>query len=172
MDTNINSGVDGEIESWALATTQTHVGNAALEALLLATFGSRNGIGVVGGRPFNTLDNVGHAAASVASENLDGLDMGLLCNTEFLACNRARAVSSVAVAIFVGIALRDGLAPGGAAFEVDVVDVGTGIDDIGSYTLTAIGRVEVLGSLLVRQDRQVRYDRQTLLKVEKVSPSR
>lgn len=48
------------------------------------------------------------------------------------------------VAILIGITLWDRLAPASSAFEVDVVGVGAGINDIGSYALTTLGCVEIL----------------------------
>lgn len=148
MDTGLDSSVDSEIKSRALSTTQTHVSNATLETLLLSIFGGGNSLSVVVGGPFDTLDDIRHATTSVASENLDGLDMSLLCNTEFLACNSAGAVSSVTVAILISITLRNGLSPAGSAFEIDVVNVGTSVNNIGGYAFTTIGCVEVLNSWL------------------------
>ena len=40
------------------------------------------------------------------------------------------AVSTVAVAILVDIVLRNSLAPGRAALELDVLGVDTGVDDV------------------------------------------
>ena len=48
------------------------------------------------------------------------------------------------VAILISIAVGDGLAPVGAALEVDVLVVGSGVDDVDVNTLTTVGRVEVL----------------------------
>jgi hypothetical protein len=45
-------------------------------------------------------------------------------------------VSSVTVAILVDVILGDGLSPTGAALELDVVDVYTGVDDEGGDTLS------------------------------------
>jgi len=70
--------------------------------------------------------------------------VGLLGNTVLLASDGTRAVSAVAVAVLVLITRRDGLAPRGTALEVDVVNVGSGVDNVDIDTLTAVGRVEVL----------------------------
>lgn len=70
--------------------------------------------------------------------------MRLLGNAVFLASNGARAMSPVSVAILVSIVLRDGLAPGRASLEVDVVDVGASVNDIDINALATVSSVEVL----------------------------
>jgi hypothetical protein len=50
----------------------------------------------------------------------------------------------VTVAILVSVSAGDGLAPVGAALEVNVLVVCAGVDDVDINTLTAVGRVEVL----------------------------
>jgi hypothetical protein len=96
------------------------------------------------GSELDTLDDVGHGSGAVRSKDLDGVDMGLLGNTVLLAGDGTGAMSSVTVAILISIASGDGLTPLGSALEVDVVGVGTGINDIGIDTLTTILGVEVL----------------------------
>ena len=144
VDTSIDSGVDSEVKSGGLAATERHVGGRALEALLLAVLGLLDGLGVGLSSPLNALDHVGHGAGAVGAENLDGVDAGLLGDTVALSSDGAGAVSAVAVAILVGIAAGDGLAPVGAALKVDVLVVGTRVDDVNIDTLTTIGGVEVL----------------------------
>jgi hypothetical protein len=70
--------------------------------------------------------------------------VSLLGNTVFLAGDGAGAVSAVSVAILVLVAAGDSLAPFGAALEVDVVDVGTGVNDVDVDTLTTFAVVQVL----------------------------
>jgi hypothetical protein len=70
--------------------------------------------------------------------------VSLLGDTVTLASNSAGAVSPVAVAILIGIAVRDSLAPFGAALKVNVLNVGTGINDVDVNTFTTIGGVQVL----------------------------
>ena len=70
--------------------------------------------------------------------------MSLLGDTVLLAGNSARAVCSVSVAILIGIALRDGLAPRRTTLKVDVVNVGTGVDDVDVNALATVLGVEVL----------------------------
>lgn len=144
MDTSLNSGVDSEVESGRLATTQAHVGSATLETLLLAILSSLDGISVRLGSPFDTLDDIGHGARAVGAEDLDSIDVSLLGNTVLLTSNSAGAVSAVAVAILVGIAVGNGLAPFGATLEVDVLGVCAGVDDVDIDALTTVGGVEVL----------------------------
>ena len=48
------------------------------------------------------------------------------------------------VAVLIGIAVGDGLAPVSTALEVNVLVVCTGVDDVDIDTLTTVGRVEVL----------------------------
>lgn len=140
VDTGIDSGVNSKIESAGGTTAQTHVGNTALEALL-ASLGL---LDVSLSRPLNTLDNIGHGAGAVGAQDLDGVDAGLLGNTVLLTGDGARAVSTVTVAILISITFGDGLAPVGTTLKVDVVGVGTGVDDVRIDTLTAVLGVQVL----------------------------
>lgn len=144
VNTSADSGVDGGIESLGLATTKRHVGDGALEALALTVLGLLLLLEMAGGSELDTLDDVGHGARAVGSENLDGVDIGLLGNTVLLTGDSTGAVSAVTVAILIGIAGRDSLAPVGATLKVDVVDVGASVDDVGIDTLATIGGVEVL----------------------------
>jgi hypothetical protein len=144
VDTGINSSVDSSVQENRLATSQTHVGSGTLEALLLTLLCVRGSLKVRLSSPLDTLDDVGHGARAVGAEDLDGVDVGLLGNTVLLASNRAGAVGAVTVAILIGITVGDGLAPVGTAFEVDVLDVCTSVDDIDVNTLATIGSIEVL----------------------------
>ena len=94
--------------------------------------------------PLDALHDIGHGTGAVGSENLDSIDIGLLGDTILLATNGTRAVSAVAIAINVLVTLRDSLAPLGTALEVNVLDVGTGVNDIGINTLTTLSGIEVL----------------------------
>lgn len=143
VDASIDSGVDSKVERGRFATAQAHVGSGALEALLLAVLGSLDGLAVSLCGVLDTLDDVGHGAGAVGAENLDSVDVGLLGDTVLLASNSAGAVGAVTVAILVGITVGDGLAPVSTILEVDVLDVGAGIDDVNIDTLTSVGGVEV-----------------------------
>jgi len=144
VNTSADSGVDGSIESLGLATTKRHVGDRALETLALAVLGLLLLLEMAGGSKLDTLDNVGHGSGAVRSEDLDSIDVGLLGNTVLLTGDSTGAVSTVTVAILISIAGRNGLAPFGTTLKVNVVDVGTSVDDVGINTFTTIGRVEVL----------------------------
>lgn len=144
VDTRADGSVDSSIESLGLATTERHVGDRALESLALAILGLLHLIDMAGGSKLDTLDDIGHGARSVGSENLDSVDVSLLGNAVLGATDGAGAVSTVTIAILIGIAIGDGLTPLSSALEVDVVDVGTGINDVGIDTLTTVGSVQVL----------------------------
>jgi hypothetical protein len=144
VDASVDGSVDSLVEERRLAATQAHVGSRALEALSLALLRDADLLGVGLGGVLDTLDNVGHGAGAVGAEDLDGLDVGLLGDTVLLAGNSTRAVCSVSVAILIGITLRDGLAPRRTALEVDVVNVGTGVDDVDVNALATVLGVEVL----------------------------
>jgi len=138
VNTGIDSSVDSLIEESRLATTKTHVGSAALEALSLALLGLFDLLNVGLSSVLDTLDDVGHGARAVGAEDLDGLDVGLLGNTVLLASDGTRAVSAVAVAVLVFVTLGDGLAPLGTTLEVDVVNVGAGVNNVDINALTTI----------------------------------
>jgi hypothetical protein len=144
VDTSVNSGVDSKVKGGGLATSQAHVGSAALEALLLTVLGSLDGVRVRLSSVLDTLDDVGHGARAVGAEHLDGVDVRLLGDTVLLTSNSAGAVGAVAVAILVGIAVGDGLAPLGTTLKVDVLSVCASVDDVNVNTLTTVGGVEVL----------------------------
>jgi hypothetical protein len=140
VDTSIDGGIDSKVQSAGATATQTHVGNATLEALL-----ARLGLLDVSlGSPLDTLDDVGHSARAVRAEDLDGVDVGLLGNTVLLTGDSARAMSTVTISILISIALGDSLAPVGTTFKVNVRSVGTGIDDVRIDTLTTLLSVQVL----------------------------
>jgi len=144
VDTGIDSGVDSHVEGWGLTPTQAHVGSRALEALLLSGLGSFHGGTMSLDGKLNTLYDVGHGARAIGAEDLDGVDVGLLGNTILLASDGARAVGSVAIAVLIRVTRRNRLTPVGTTLEVDVSDVGAGVNDIDIDTLTTILRVEVL----------------------------
>lgn len=149
-DGEVKTGLDGTIhsgiKSWRLATTERHVGGRALEALglLLAILSILDLLDVLLSSPLDTLDDVRHGSRSVGSEDLDSVDVGLLGDTIFLTTDGTGAVSSVSISILILIASWDGLAPASATLKVDVLDVGSGIDDIDINTLTTLLGVEVL----------------------------
>ena len=140
VKTSVDSSVDSEIQSAGGTTAKGHVGNATLE--LLVTLLGLLDVRLSG--PLNTLDHIGHGAGAVGAEDLDGVDVGLLGNTVLLTGDGTGAVGSVTVSILIGITLRDGLTPGGTALEVNVLNVGTGVDHVGIDTLTTLLGVEVL----------------------------
>lgn len=144
VDTVLDGSIDGKIESGRLATTQAHVGSRALEALALAILGLLDLFIVCLDSVLDALDDVGHGARAVGAEHLDGVNLGLLGNTVLLAGNSTRAVSAVTVAILVGIAAGDGLAPVSTALEVNVLVVGTGVNNVDIDALTSVGGIEVL----------------------------
>lgn len=144
VQTSVDSGVDGSIERSGLATAQGHVGNRALEALALALLGSSNLLNVALSSELDAGNDVGHGTRAVRLEHLDGVNIGLLGDTVLLAGNGTRAVSTVAVAVDILITLGDGLAPVGTAVEIDVVDVGAGVNNVGINTLTTLLGVQVL----------------------------
>lgn len=144
VDASVNGSVDSLVEERRLTATQAHVGSGALEALSLALLRDADLLGVGLGGVLDTLDDVGHGARAVGAQDLDGLDVSLLGDTVLLAGNSARAVCSVSVAILIGIALRDGLSPRRTTLEVDVVNVGAGVDDVDVNTLATVLGVEVL----------------------------
>lgn len=144
VDAGVYGSVDSKIKSGRLAATKRHVGSRALEALLLALLGGADGVAVSLSGPLNTLDDIRHGARAVGAEDLYGVDVGLFGNTILLASNGAGAVGAVAVAILVSVAVGDGLAPVGAALEVDVLVVCASVDDVDVNTLTTVGGVEVL----------------------------
>jgi hypothetical protein len=144
VDTGVDSSVDSLVEDGRFATTQAHVGSRALEALSLALLGNADLLEMRLGGVLNTLDNIGHGARAVGAEDLDGLDVSLLGNTVLLAGDSARAVCSVSVAILVCITLRDGLAPRRATLEIDVVNVGAGVNDVDVNALATVLGVEIL----------------------------
>jgi hypothetical protein len=141
VDTSINGSVNSHVESWRLATTKRHVGSGTLESLMLAIL-SLGGLGAVRFCGIlDTLYDIGHGSRAVGAEDLDGNNVGLLGDTVFLASNGTRAVSAVAVSILISIVDWDGLAPSGTALEVNVLNVGTGVDDIDIDTLTTVSGV-------------------------------
>ena len=144
VDTSGDGGVDNIVQGAGLAATEGHVGDGAAEALSLAGLGGLDLLDVRLGSPLNALDDIGHASRAVGAKDLDGVDLGLLGDAVLLTGDGTRAVGTVSVAVDILVARGDGGAPLGTTLEVDVVDVGASVDDIGIDTLTALSGVEVL----------------------------
>lgn len=126
-----------------LATTQAHVHHRLPANTLPA--------GVVDG-PFHTLDNTGVAARAVAAKDLDSDQLGVLRDTVSLTSNGARDVSSVITAVHI-IGVGGVGTPGGTALKLRVADIDTGVDNIGSDTLSSRRVVEIIGGArLLRAD--------------------
>ena len=66
------------------------------------------------------------------------------------------------VAVLINVVLRDGLAPGRAALELDVLGVDTGVNDVDINARTAIRVVLVLGEGTERELRAVADARKAL----------
>ena len=149
-DGEVETGLDGTvhsgIESWRLAASERHVGSRALEALglLLAILSGLDLLDVLLSSPLDTLDDIGHGSRSVGSEDLNGVDVGLLGDTVLLTTDGTGAVSSVSVSISILVASWDSLPPVGTTLEVDVLGVGSGVNDIDINTLSSVLGVEVL----------------------------
>lgn len=139
VDTIVNGSVNSHVQSSGLATTERHVGDGTLEALL-----GLGSLEMVGDSPFDTLDDIGHGTGSVRLQDLDGIDTGLLGDTVLPSGDGTGAVSTVAVTVEILIIGWDGLAPVGTTLEVNVLDVGTGVDNVDVDTFTSVGGVEVL----------------------------
>lgn len=85
-----DSLVDGVSHGSGFATTQRQVGNSRKVAA-----------GTVSGRPGDTLDDTGSRSRSVATQDLDGDQLGLLGNTPLGSTNSGGDVSSMTLAIIV-----------------------------------------------------------------------
>lgn len=144
VNTGLNTSIDSNLQSSGLATTKTHVGNAALEALGLAILGSLDLLGVRLNGPLNTLDDIRHGTRARRSEDLDSVDVGLLGDTVLLANHGSGAVGSMSITILILIVVRDGLAPVSTALEVDVVNVDTSVNGVGINALAALTGIQVL----------------------------
>jgi hypothetical protein len=140
VDTSINSSVDNSVQGGRLSTSQRHVGSGTLELGVLLLNSLKMGIGGI----LNTLDDIGHGSGSVRSQDLDGNDLGLLGDTILLSTDSSGTVSSVSVSILIGIAYWDGLAPLGTALEVDVINVGTGVNNVDIDAIATGSLMDVL----------------------------
>jgi hypothetical protein len=139
VDTSLNSTIYSTVKSGRLATTERHVGGRALEALL-SLLGL---LSVCIGSPFDTLDNICHGSRAIGSEDLNSVDVGLLGNTILLSSDSTGAVSSVSVSILIGIVGRDSLAPVRSALEINVLIVGSSVNNIDINTLSTISGIQV-----------------------------
>jgi len=144
VDAGIDGSVNSEVKSTGATAAQTHVGNAALEALDLAILSILGLLDVSLSSPLNSKNDIGHGTGAVGAQHLNGVDVGLLGHTILLTSNSTRAVGAMAVAVLVCVISRDGLAPVGTALEINVVNVGAGVNHVGVNTLTALLGVQVL----------------------------
>jgi len=141
--------VDSVVQSLGLTTTQRHVSDGTLVPRLpgggILSLGSGELVGGLFSSPQNTTDHISHGTTSVGTQDLDGNEIDSLGNTVLARTDGTGAVSSVTVAILVDVILRDGLAPGSATLELDVMNVDAGVDDVHVNALTA-GRVVLVES--------------------------
>lgn len=165
VKTRLDGLVDSIVEGLDFATTERHVGDGALVLGLSGSGELSSGFGGLGGGIFsspsgniissdsttlcladshNTGNDVTHASRSVASQNLDGNNLGSFGNTVLSASNGTSAVGSVTVSVLVDVVLGDGLSPRSSAFKLDVLDVDTSVHNVRSNTFTTIGVVDVL----------------------------
>ncbi|KAK5632321.1 hypothetical protein RRF57_008034 [Xylaria bambusicola] len=80
---------------------------------------------------------------TIRAKHLDSINVGLLRNTIFLSGNGTRAVSTVAITIFVLVAVGDRLAPLGTTLEINVVNVGASVNNVDINALTTLSSVQV-----------------------------
>jgi len=142
VETTTDGSIDCTIEGRGLSTTQAHVGDGTLVGLVSLSSGLCLCLGSVEGK-FDTIDNVGHGSATIAAENLDSNDVGLLRDTVLARSNGTGTVSSVTVTVLVDIVLGDGLTPRRATFELGVVNVDTGVDDVNINAFATIVVVQI-----------------------------
>ena len=143
MQTILHGSVDSRVQGRGFATAKTHISSAALEALPFTIFGGFDRLHMLIGSMLNALNDIGHCTRSVRAQDLDSSDVCLLRNTILLAGDGSRAVSAVAITILIWISRGNSLAPLGTTFEVDVVDIGAGINDVDIDALAAVVRVDI-----------------------------
>ena len=97
------------------------------------------------GSPVDTLHNIGHSAAAVATKHLDSDDLRSLRDTVVAGGDSTSAMGAVAVAILVYIVLRNGHAPRRTALELHMLVVDTSVDDIDIDALATLRVVDILG---------------------------
>jgi hypothetical protein len=113
--------------------------------ILTGLCGSSVALGV-GGDPVDAGNDTGVGAGAIVSEDLDGNDGGLLCDSVCGAGNGSSDVGSVAIGISVA-GSRDGVvAPDGAAAKVVVGGQDTGVDDVGIDAGACAAVVDVVGA--------------------------
>lgn len=144
VKTKVHGCVDGQVERSTSATTKTHVGGASLETLALSILGLLHLILMSEGGPLNALNDIRHSTRAIRLQHLHGHDICLLCNSVLFAGNCTRAVSAVTVAVLIDIVTGDGFAPFGAAFEIDMLEVGTSVDNIDIHAFATLPRVQIL----------------------------
>ena len=141
MHARLNGLVDGVVQSQGHSTTQRHVGDGTLVPGLSGSsilgLGSCELVCGVFSSPQNATNDVSHGTTPVGTQNLDGDEVDGLRNTVLPRTNGTGAVGPVTISVLVDVILRDSLSPGGATFELDVIDVDTGVDDVNVDALAA-----------------------------------
>lgn len=161
VETLLDGEVDGVIESLTLASSKGHVGDGSLVLGVLALSLERSGLTGRFGSPGDSSDDVGHGSGSSSSQNLDGNDSGLLGDTVLGRGDGTSDVGTVAVQVLVGV-LGNRLSPLGAALELGVVDVDTGVDNVGVDALSTGTLVLVAVEGTERERLAVRDPRESL----------
>ncbi len=89
-------------------------------------------------------DDIAHAPTSVTSQHLNRNDLRRLRHPIFLARDRSCTMRPMPIPILIHIIFRDRLSPHCATLEFDMVNVDTGINDVGIHTLSTLWVVRVL----------------------------
>lgn len=142
-DTTISNCFCGVVGHLGEGTTKGHVGDGLVGTLLLGIRGS----------PFHTLDDTRIGAGPVAVKNLHGNELALLSNTEGPTTNGSRDVSTMAIAVHVHV-INEVTSPGGtASVEFLVLNIITGVNNVGNAALTSSAVIVVGGATrLLRAD--------------------
>jgi len=135
QETTADGGVDSVVEGSGDGATERHVTNG----------GTARGLGTVSS-PLNTSDDTGVGAAAVVTEDLDGVDDGLLGEAVVVTDGGGGNVSTVAVQVGVGGAGNSVVAPDSARaatgnLELVVGNADAGVNDVDINAVTIVGLV-------------------------------
>ena len=136
-DTLLEGALDGVVEGLGEGTTQGHVDGGLVGALLLDN--------VVDG-PVEAVQDDG-GAGGLALEDPHGNELSLLGNAEGLSTDGTGDVGTVAHSVLIRAA-SGVVALGGAALELLVLNVDTGINDVAEGLGAGLVIVDVVGALV------------------------
>lgn len=126
-----DGGVYSVIESFGFVIIKRYVGDGVFEVFVFVIFGFFDGLDVRFGSLFYIGDDIRYGVGVVRVKDFDGIDVGFFGDIIFFVGDGVGVVGVVVIVIDIGIIRGDGFVLFGMVIEIDVVDVGVSVNNVG-----------------------------------------